>query len=40
VDRRRGIDEVFDGLKVVRAEDFGILEVGDQECVRRRSWLL
>jgi len=31
VDRGRGIDEVFDGLEVVCAEDLGILEIGDQE---------
>ena len=31
VDRRRGVDEVFDSLQVVCAEDFGILEVGDEE---------
>jgi len=33
MDRRRGIDEVFDGLEIVCAEYFGILEVGDQESV-------
>lgn len=40
VDRRRGVDEVFYGLEIVGAEDFGILEIGDEEGVRRRSWLL
>jgi len=33
VDRRRGIDEVFDGLEIVWAEYFGILEIGDEEGV-------
>jgi len=31
VDRRRCIDEIFDSLEVVCAEDFGILEVGDEK---------
>ena len=29
VDWCRGVDEVFDGLEVVGAEDLGVLEVGD-----------
>jgi len=33
VDGRGGVDEVFDDLEVVWAEDFGILEVGDEESV-------
>jgi len=33
VDRRRGVDEVFDSLEVVCAEDFDILEVGNKESV-------
>jgi len=40
MDGRRGVDEVFDGLEVVRAEDLGILEIGDKEGIRRRSGLL
>jgi len=31
VDRRRGVDEVFDGLEIVCAENLGILEIGDEE---------
>jgi len=33
VDRGRGVDEVFDGLEVVCAEDLGILEIGDKKGV-------
>ena len=33
MDGRGGVDEVFDDLEVVWAEDFGILEVGDEESV-------
>jgi len=33
MDRRRGINEVLDGLEIVCAEDFGILEIGDEEGV-------
>jgi len=33
VDGCRGVDEVFDGLEVVCAEDLDILEVCDEECV-------
>jgi hypothetical protein len=31
MNRRRGVDEVFDGLEVVCTEYFGILEIGDKE---------
>jgi len=36
VDWRGGVDQVFDGLEVVGAEDLGILEVGYEESVRGR----
>lgn len=37
VDWGGGIDEVFDGLEVISAEDFFVLEVGDYEGVRWRG---
>lgn len=33
VDGRRGVDQVADDLQVVRAEDLGVFEVGDEQRV-------
>jgi len=40
VDGSGGVDEVFDGLEVVGAEDLEVVQVCDDEGIRWRSWLL
>ena len=38
VDWGGGVDEVFDCLNVICAEDFWVIEVCDEEGIGRRSW--
>lgn len=38
VDWRRSVDEVFDGLEVVGAEDLRVLEVRDEESIGGWCW--
>jgi hypothetical protein len=33
-----GVDELFDSLEVVGAEDLGILKIGNEEGIRWRRW--
>lgn len=39
MDWRGSVDELLDGLEVIRAKDLDVLKVGDKESVGWWSWL-